>query len=117
MPLQVPQLEKRTALLQELKKVFRSSRSQPVGRVIETINPILRGWVNYFATGNAGRCFRYVRRWVEQRVRRHLSRARQRKGFGWKRWSSRWLYDSLGLFNGYRVLHGRGESSSGMIGP
>jgi hypothetical protein len=26
-----------------------------------------------------------------------------RKGFGWKRWSRRRLYDGLQLFNGYRV--------------
>jgi hypothetical protein len=23
--------------------------------------------------------------------------------FGWKRWSTRWLYESLRLFNGYKV--------------
>ncbi len=79
MPLCMPQLKKRTALVRELKKVFRGLRSQPVGRVIEAINPVLRGWVNYFAMGNASRCFRYVSHWVEQRIRRHLSRARQRK--------------------------------------
>ena len=27
---------------------------------------------------------------------------RQRKGFGWKRWSRRWLHDTLKLFNGYK---------------
>jgi RNA-directed DNA polymerase len=31
-------------------------------------------------------------------------RARKRKGFGWKRWSTKWLYQTLGLFNHYRVL-------------
>jgi RNA-directed DNA polymerase len=30
-------------------------------------------------------------------------RARKRKGFGWKRWSRRWLYDELGLSQDYRV--------------
>ena len=25
------------------------------------------------------------------------------RGFGWDRWSKRWLYDHLGLFDGYRV--------------
>jgi RNA-directed DNA polymerase len=40
-----------------------------------------------------------VKRWVEKKVRQHLMRARGRKGFGWKRWSSEWLYDQLGLFN------------------
>jgi RNA-directed DNA polymerase len=40
---------------------------------------------------------------VEKKVRRHLMHARQRKGFGWTRWSRQWLYDTLKLFNGYRV--------------
>ena len=82
-------------------------RSQPVGRVIEVINPILRGWVNYFAVGNSSRCFSFIRNWVEQKVRRHLGRARQRQGFGWKRWNRRWLYDTLGLFDEYRVRYRR----------
>ena len=29
------------------------------------------------------------------------------KGFGWERWSRPWLYDTLGLFNGYRVRRDR----------
>jgi hypothetical protein len=31
-------------------------------------------------------------------------RARNRRGFGKKRWSSQWLYDTLGSFNRYRVV-------------
>jgi len=100
----VPKLKKRTALLQKLKDIFRRYVSQPVGRVIEFINPILRGWVHYFAVGDSSRCFSYIKLWVEKKVRRHLMRARKRKGFGWKRWSTQWLYDSLGLFNDYRVV-------------
>jgi hypothetical protein len=46
-----PKLKKRTALLAKLRDVFRRFASQPVGRVIELINPILRGWVNYFCSG------------------------------------------------------------------
>jgi RNA-directed DNA polymerase len=99
----VPKPTKRTALLEKLKDLFRRSVSRPIGSVIEQINPILRGWVNYFAVGHSSRCFSYIRQWVEKKVRRHLMRARGRSGFGWKRWSTRWLYDKLGLFNGYRV--------------
>ena len=116
MPVRVPQIKKRSALLSRLKEVFRPSRSQPVHGVIAQINPILRGWVNYFATGNSSRCSPFVRNWVEQRVRRHLARARQRKGYGWKRWSSPWLYGTLGLFDEYRVTYVRGESGSSTIG-
>src|SRR5215472_11284407 len=99
----VPKLKKRTALLRKLKEIFRRYVSQPVGRVIELINPILRGWVHYFAVGDSSRCFSYIKLWVEKKVRRHLMRARGRQGFGWKRWSTQWLYDTLGLFHDYRV--------------
>jgi RNA-directed DNA polymerase len=34
-----------------------------------------------------------------------MMRARKRRGFGWKRWSKEWLYNVLGLFNGYRVCY------------
>ena len=105
MPLCTPKGKKRTALLGKLKEIFRNSRSQPVGRVVEQINPILRGWVTYFAAGHSSRCFSYIRNWVEQKIRRHLARARQRQGFGWKRWSRDWLYDTLGLFSEYRVSY------------
>ena len=102
-PLRMPQTKKRTALLRKLKPIFRRHRSQPVERLVATINPILRGWVNYFAVGNSSQCFSYVRNWIEQKMRRHLARARQRSGFGWKRWSRRWLYEALGLFGDYRI--------------
>ena len=102
-PQYTPQLKKRTALLRKLKVVFRRFQSQPVDRVVAIINPILRGWVTYFAMGHASRCFGFVRDWVEKKVRRHMMRARKLSGFGWKRWSRRWLYGTLGLFVDYRV--------------
>ena len=98
-----PKLKKRTALLRKLKDVFRRYQSQPVGRVVQLINPVLRGWVNYFAVGHSSECFSLIKNWVEKKVRRHLMRARKRKGFGWKRWSRQWLYENLKLFNSYRV--------------
>jgi RNA-directed DNA polymerase len=109
--LKLPLVKKRTELLRKLRDVFRSHRSQPASRVIREINPILRGWVNYFAHGHASRCFSYVRDWVEKKVRRHLARNSKRSGFGWKRWSRRWLYTHLGLFGAYR---GHGPSQKAL---
>jgi hypothetical protein len=34
------------------------------------INPILRGWVNYFAVGHSSECFSFIQDWVEKKVRR-----------------------------------------------
>jgi RNA-directed DNA polymerase len=103
-PNHVPKLKKRTALLEELKKAFLRFRSQPITRLVETINPILRGWVTYFRVGNSARCFSYVRLWVKRKIRRHLAKSRGRRGLGWKRWSDEWLIRELGLFNDYRVV-------------
>lgn len=100
-----PTSKARTALTQKLKEVFRRFNSQPIARVIEIINPILRGWVNYFRIGNSGLCFCYVKDWVEKKVRRHLMKARQRKGFGWNRWSKNFIYQRLGLYDDYKVRY------------
>jgi len=102
----VPKLKKRTALLRKLKDVFRKYQSQPINRVVQLINPILRGWVNYFAVGHSSECFSFIKDWVEKKVRRHMGRSRNRRGFGWKTWSRCWLYDELRLFSGYRVRRG-----------
>lgn len=58
-----PKMKARTNLLRKLKEVFRCNKSQPIGRVINIINPMLRGWVNYFRIGNSSRSFSYVNYW------------------------------------------------------
>jgi RNA-directed DNA polymerase len=98
-----PRMKARTALLRDLKEVFRRHKSQPVDRVIYLINPMLRGWANYFRVGNSSECFSYVRDWVEKKIRRHLMHARKRCGFGWDRWSRAWFYKTLGLYDDYGV--------------
>jgi RNA-directed DNA polymerase len=102
-----PRLKKRTALLRKLKELFRRYQSPPIDRVIQLIDPILRGWGRYCAGGDASRCCGFVKDWVEKKVRRHLMRARKRRGFGWKRWSRPWLSQRLDLFNNYRVQRPR----------
>jgi RNA-directed DNA polymerase len=102
-PYYAPKLKKRTALFEKLRDVFRQHVSWPVKKVIEKINPILRGWVNYFRVGHSSHCFGVVKHWVETKIRRHLMRARGRQGFGWERWSRNWFYDRLALFNDYRL--------------
>ena len=99
-----PKQKARKGLVGKLKDVFRRSKSQPLRRVIEDINPILRGWVNYFRVGHSSGCFDFVRNWVEMKVRRNLQRASGRKGVGWKRWSREWMY-GCGLYHDYHVLY------------
>jgi RNA-directed DNA polymerase len=102
-----PTMKSRTHLTREISDICKHSKSRHVGELVAQVNPVVRGWVNYFRTGNSGRCLRYVRFWVEKKVRRHMYRARQKKGFGWKRWSSDWIYSTLGLYNDYAVRYYR----------
>ena len=45
--------------------------------IIDDLNPVLRGWANYFRTGNAARKFLALDKYVERRLHRFLV---QRKG-------------------------------------
>lgn len=100
-----PRGKAKASLKLKIREIFKQNKSHPIGGVIEQINPILRGWVNYFRVGNSANCFGHIRNWVEGKVRRHLMKSRQRKGFGWKRWSREWIYKTLGLFNDYTVQY------------
>ncbi len=116
-PHYTPKLKKRTALLAEaqgnLPAHLGPSRSR---EVIQQINPILRGWVNYFRRG-ALESVLLLRPRLGREEGAAASDARaKRRGFGWKRWSSDWLYDTLGLFDGYQVRLPERESGASPIG-
>ena len=100
-----PRGKAKRSLKLKIKEIFKQNQSQPIKQVIEQINPILRGWTNYFRIGNSNKCFGYIREWIEKKIRRHLMRSRQQKGFGWKRWSSEWIYRTLGLFDDYKIRY------------
>jgi RNA-directed DNA polymerase len=91
-PHYAPRLKKRTALFAKLREIFRQLIGWPVEIVIGRIDPILRGWVNYFRIGHSSSCFTLVKERVERKVRRHLMRAWGQRGLGWKRWSSTWFW-------------------------
>lgn len=92
-------------LMNTLSQEFKRMKSWPIRIVIETINPIIRGWVNYFRVGHSSSSFGYIKDWVERKVRRNLARACKRKGVGWERWSKELLYDTLELFDDYQVKY------------
>ncbi len=70
---------------------------------IAKINPVLRGWANYFATGNAAGKFTVIDTYVWKRLRKLVRRRKGRnlRAGEMERWTSHALYN-LGLHK----LHG-----------
>jgi len=104
-PLVTPTIAARTKLQQKVKEIFRRKRSQALKEVVAEINPVLRGWVNYYRIGNSSKCLDYIREWTIKKVRRHVCRARNKSGFGWEKWSNQLIYQRTGLYNDYHVRH------------
>jgi RNA-directed DNA polymerase len=55
--------------------------------IIGKLNPVLRGWGNYFAVGNSAKQLNAVDSYVKERLCRFLSKKHQKSGIGWAvRW-------------------------------
>jgi RNA-directed DNA polymerase len=74
-----------------------------VREVIADLNPLLRGWGNYFRTGNAGIKFRQVDHYVVWRLRTLMVRKRGRnlRAGQAQAWTEDW-------FNGHGLYRLRG---------
>ena len=70
-----------------------------IREVIDALNPVLRGWGNYFRTGNAARKFNSVDSYVVRRLKalRIARKGRQLRAGEAKRWT-RDYFESLGLY-------------------
>jgi RNA-directed DNA polymerase len=111
-PLLTPQKKKQIDLLRRVTWTLRRNREKTVQRVVKLLNPILRGWVNYFRVGNSGRAFNLIKEEVEKKVRRFVRKNQHRPGFGWKAWSPEAIYAEWGLFNDYQIRYFRAASPS-----
>ena len=96
-----------TAMARMRAKVRDRTRRNRVGidirDVIAAINPILRGWGNYFRTGNAGFKFIQIDRYVTWRLKRLLikKRGRNLRAGQADQWTEEW-------FNGHGLHRLRG---------
>jgi len=108
-----PRKKKVIEVLRRVRETLRGSRHLRVQEAVARVNPILRGWVNYFRVGNSSRAFDLVKFHVERKVRRYMVKKLKRKGFGWSRWSSDVVYGKWGLFNDYRIRYYGGAKAGG----
>jgi RNA-directed DNA polymerase len=111
-PLIIPRSEKRAVVLGRVKEVIRENWNEKLPVVIGKINPVIRGWVNYFRIGHSSKTFSYVRWDVEKKVRRFIRKKQKRPGYGSRKWSTEVPYKDWGLFNDYQVRYYRKATCS-----
>jgi RNA-directed DNA polymerase len=88
------------ARIRELTDRRRWAGLRDIREVIEVLNPVLRGWGNYFCTGNASLKFQQVDRYVNRRLVRLLPRVRdwRRRPFQMQEWSPARFASEFGLY-------------------
>jgi RNA-directed DNA polymerase len=76
----------------------RGRAGQDIRDVIADLNPILRGWGNYFRTGNAAEKFVQIDRYVERRLRGLMRKryGRHLRPGQWEAWTREW-FEAHGL--------------------
>jgi RNA-directed DNA polymerase len=63
-------------LVQRVRERLRGSRGRSLRRVIDDLNPLLRGWIHYFQFGASGRVLEEIDGWLRRRLR----------GLLWRQW-------------------------------
>jgi group II intron reverse transcriptase/maturase len=88
------------ARVRELTDRRRWAGLRDIRQVIEVLNPVLRGWGNYFRTGNASWKFQQVDRYVNQRLVRLLPSVRdwRRRPFEMRSWAPARFVAEFGLY-------------------
>ncbi len=100
-----PRMKKRKEIGRKVKAVLKFHHDRPLEEVIQAVNAVVRGWVNYFRIGNSNSTFYKVRYFIEKKVRRFVMKRKGLKGFGWKRWSKEEIYGKWGLYQDYRIRY------------
>jgi RNA-directed DNA polymerase len=80
-------------------KTGRGRAGQDIREVIAELNPILRGWGNYFRTGNAAKKFNQIDRYVLRRLSDLMRKryGRNLRAGQWEAWTREW-FEAHGLY-------------------
>ena len=99
------------ARIRELTDRCRWAGMKDIRQVIEVLNPVLRGWGNYFRTGNASLKFQQVDRYVNGRLVRLLRHVRgwRRRPFSLQGWYPARFAAELGLYRLVGTIRYPGE--------
>ena len=87
----------------KVRKVTRRQQGGvPLAKIIEQVNPVLRGWANYHRAGNNVGLFRDLDKWVRNRIRAYKRCCWRDRG-RWKIYEAEEL-DRMGLLRTERMI-------------
>jgi RNA-directed DNA polymerase len=70
--------------------------------LIEELNPVVRGWGNYYQRAHVRKLFNRLNGWIVHRIRAH--RFHRWRNTGWKQLPESKLYQEYGLVNLVRLI-------------
>jgi RNA-directed DNA polymerase len=76
--------ESLTRLRERVKDLCRKGRGRSLAQIISTLNPVLRGWMNYFQYSQGRRPIEELDVWVRRRLRDII----------WRQWKRPWTRES-----------------------
>jgi len=98
-----PSQKAERTIREKIRKITNPTRPIKVEQIIKELNPVLRGWVNYFRIANSSRKFSKIRLYGASKVRKFMRRRRNKSGYGYKDYPDDYLYKRLGLYRDYRL--------------
>jgi len=81
-------------------------------RRVEELNPMLRGWANYFNQGPVREIYRRLHDYTARRLRIWLRRRSGKRGTGYRQYSDQYLYEKLGLIRLLPFARGRSNAKA-----
>ena len=80
-----------------LREIVAGHTGAPQVALIRRLNPVIRGWSNYFCYGTRGEAFRSIDHYVTERVRAFLARRHKVQGRGNRRFTFDVIHGERGV--------------------
>jgi len=77
--------------------------------IVNEINPVIRGWGNYYRKAHVRKLFSRLRNWILRRIWAHQKK--RWRNTGWKAYPEKVLYERYGLVNLIRLIPDIGQRS------
>ena len=68
----------------KIKQVWLKYQAQDVKTIVAKLNPIIRGWANYYKVGVSRKVFESLDSWMYIRARRYAKRMHPKKNEAWR---------------------------------